>query len=220
MIRKLLMVAAVAIVPVGAVMATGVPAGAVTPPTATATCGTITGTLSFSPPISNAGTSVAPGGTFVETTTVKGTLGGCTTTAAGVKITKGVVLGTAKLTTHNTKTVAIKAGTCAGLSGVNPAVVKLTTTWTATPAVPPTVSNFTNDKGATVGTPTHASFTLPGSVTGNAAGTGSFLGTNSGKSDKSSAKTVLTVAAMLTLCKNPVSSLAITTNTAPAASFG
>lgn len=220
MIRKLLMVAAVAIVPVGAIVATSLPAGAVTPPTATAKCGAVTGTVSFSHPISNAGITLAPGASSTQVTTVKATLTKCTNTASPTKytISKGAVLGKISDTTKNTGTTSEQIDTCAGLAATNTVSGSLKTTWTSAPALPATTSKFTQEVGGTVGTPAHGTFKL--GPTGDLAGTGSFLGTNSGKSDTANAKTVLTASAILTACASPVSSLKIETNTVPAATYG
>ncbi len=222
MIRKLLMVAAVAVIPIGAVVATGSIAGAAVNEPGTATCGATTGTLSFSTPISNAGVTLAPGKSFTQTTTVTATLTKCTKAGGGITLTKGAVKGTVKEVTKNSTSKSEKVATCAGLSGTSAISGKLTTTWTASTAINPTVSNFTNEKGgtATVSGKTYGSFTLPGTAAGVSTGSGSFLGSNSGKSDKSNARTVDTVSQLITACAHPVKTLSITTWTAPSASFG
>ncbi len=215
MIRKLLMVAAVAIVPVGAVVATGASAGALTPPTATAKCGTVTGTVSFSHPISTAGIMLAPGASSTQVTTIHATLGACTNTATGVTLTKGTVSGTISTTSKNTTSLPEKIDTCAGLAATNTITGSLTTVWTANHPTPSTVSKFTKETGGVAGG--HGTFKL--GPTGDLHGSGSFLGLNSGTTDASSAKTTLTTGAILALCAHPVPSLGITTNTAPAATF-
>ena len=222
MIRKILMVAAVTVMPIGGIVATGTIAGAAVNETGTATCGATAGTLTFSTPISNAGVTLAPGKTFTQTTTVKATLTKCARAGGGISLTKGTVFGTVKQVTKNSTTKSIKVATCAGLSGTNKVAAKLSTAWTASAAINPTVSNFTTEKGGTVkiGVNSYGSFTLPGTATGVSAGSGSFLGTNSGKSDKSNARTVSTVTQLLKACGKPQKSLAITTWTAPSASFG
>jgi len=219
MIRKILMVAAVTIMPIGAVVATGSMAYAGVNETGTATCGATTGTLTFSTPISNAGVSLAPGGTFTQTTTVKATLSKCARVGGGITLTKGTVFGTVKQVTHNTGTKSEKVATCAGLTGSNPVTAKLSTTWTASSAINPTVSNFASVKGgiATVSGQSYGTFTL--GATGSLAGSGSFLGTNTGKTDKSNARTVLTVSKLVTACAKPQKTIAITTWTTPSATF-
>ena len=149
MIRKLLMAAAVAIVPISAVVATGTVAGAAANETGTATCRAVTGTISFSTPISLAGKSLAPGKTFTETSTVKATLTKCARAGGGITLTKGSVVGTVKQVTKNTSTKTIKVATCTGLEGTHKVTGRLTTTWTASKAINPSVSNFTNEKGGT-----------------------------------------------------------------------
>jgi len=221
MIRKILMVAAVTIMPIGAVVATGSMAYAGVNESGTATCGATVGTLTFSTPISNAGTTLAPGGTFTETTTVKATLTKCKPSKAGITLTKGTVFGTVKQTTHNGTTKPEKVATCAGLTGTNAVVAKLGTTWTASTAINPTTSNFNSVKGGTasVGGQTYGTFTLPATTAGNLAGSGSFLGTNTGKTDKSNARTSKTVAQIAAACATPQKTLGITTWKVPSSTF-
>ena len=221
MIRKLLMAAAVAIVPISAVVATGTVAGAAANETGTATCRAVTGTISFSTPISLAGKSLAPGKTFTETSTVKATLTKCARAGGGITLTKGSVVGTVKQVTKNTSTKTIKVATCTGLEGTHKVTGRLTTTWTASKAINPSVSNFTNEKGgtATISGKSYGTFNLPATSTGAKAGSGSFLGTNSGKTDKSNARTVETTTQLATACKTSVKSVKLTTWKAPAATF-
>ncbi len=223
MIRKLFMVAAVAVIPVAAIVATGSQAGAVAPVTSTATCAAVSGTVHFSTPISNAGVPVLPGHSFTETTTVTATLTHCTSNDVGLVINHGAVAGTVALTTHNTGTTTIKAATCAGLAGVHTVVGHLATTWTANRVTPATHANATQETGGLTGTPAHGTFKL-GPVGDLADNPGSsFQGANTGKTSTSIAETVLTTAQILAACAHPVSSLAITTDTAhpvvPAATF-
>ncbi len=215
------MVAAVTIMPIGAVVATGSIAGAGVNESGTATCGATTGTLSFSTPISNAGVSLAPGHSFTQTTTVKATLTKCARAGGGITLTKGTVLGTVKQTTHNSTTKTEKVATCAGLTGTNAVTAKLTTTWTASSAINATVSNFKSVLGGSVviSGNTYGTFTLPATSAGNLAGSGSFLGTNTGKTDKSNARTVKTVTQIATACATPQKSLSITTWKVPSATF-
>ena len=131
------------------------------------------------------------------------------------------MVGTVKQVTKNTTKKPIKVATCTGLEGTSNVTGKLTTTWTASKAISPSVSNFTNEKGATatVSGKTYGSFTLPATAAGVKAGSGSFLGTNTGKTDKASARTVDTVAQLTVACEKSVKSVAITTLKAPAATF-
>jgi hypothetical protein len=223
MIRKLLMVAAVAIVPVGAIAFTGVSAGAVTAPTATAKCGAVSGTLAFSIPISNTGHTLAPGASSTQVITVTATLTKCTNTATSppytYAITKGAVSGKISDKTTNTTTSPETIDTCAGLAGTNTVSGSLKTTWTANHALPATTSKFTQETGGTVGSGSSAHGTFILGPTGDLAGTGSFLGTNHGETDTSNAKTVDTLGTLLTACASPVSSLKIETWKVPAATF-
>ncbi len=225
MIRKLLMVTAVAtvaIVPVGAIVATALPAGAVTPPVATASCGAVTGTVSFSHPISNAGITLAAGASSTQVTTVTATLTKCTNTATMphvYKITKGTVSGKVSETTTNTGTTSETIDTCVGLPAKNTVSGSLKTTWTANYALPTTTSKVTKEAvgTASVGGYTYVTFTL--GPAGDLAGSGSFLDSNTGKTDTANWRTVKTVDHILTACASPVGSLAITTWKVSAATY-
>jgi len=217
MIRKLLMVAAVAIVPVGAVLAAGATAGALNPPQAgTATCKTIKGSVAFAHKITKNGT-VATTGPLTQTDTVTATLGSCTTVPAG-KAASATVKGTLVSTTP-------KGGTaykCSGLTGATKYTsATLTVTWNT--AIAPTVSHPSQAYGTAVGIPAHGEFILPDQAKGGTtSSTGSFIGTDGGKTTSSQAETTLTAAALLTACNTSgTSSLALQTvpGVTPAAVF-
>jgi hypothetical protein len=228
MIRKLLLVAAAVAMPVGMIAGTADVAGAtvIVVTTNTASCNAIAGTLTFSHPLSTAGVSLAPGGTYTLKTKVVATLTKCTTNKAAMVITKGSVTGTISQTTHNTGTTPIKVATCTGLEGAQTITAPLTTKWTvkAPSTVAPTVSHFNQFVGGTaiIGTTAYGTFTLPGAG-GITSSTGSFEGTDHGASNVTNARTVLTAGALLTACNKStgVPSLKVTTNSTalPAATF-
>ncbi len=216
MIRKLLMVAAVAIVPVGAVVASGGQAWANPIQAGTASCKTITGKVAFAHKLTKTGT-VASSGPLTQTDTLTATLGGCTTSPAG-KATSATVKGTLVSTTP-------KGGTaykCTGIAGATKYTsATITVTWNK--PIAPTVTKPSQDYGTTIGTPKHGEFILPDAAKGGTtSSTGSFTGTDHGATSASQAETTMTAAALLTACDTSgTSSLAIQTvpGGAPASVF-
>ena len=193
MIRKLLVVAAAAALPVTVIAASGATAGAKAAPKVDATnytvsCTGITGSASFSPPL-----TISSSG--AETTKIKGSLSGCTATpSAGgtpIAITGAKVSGSFSTTTSTG---------CAGLLGSTAESGSLTVKWKASPALAASssvipIASVTG--GAT--SDLRASFMIPGAVPGGPA-TGPFQGTNSGASDATSATSTQTEAQLTTLC--------------------
>jgi len=214
MIRKLLMVAAVAIVPVGAVVASGGQAWANPIQAGTASCKTITGKVAFAHKLTKNGT-VASSGPLTQTDTLTATLGGCTTVPAG-KATSATVKGTLVSTTP-------KGGTaykCTGIAGVTKYTsATITVTWNK--PIAPTVTKPSQDYGTVIGG--HGEFILPDQAKGGTtSSTGSFTGTDSGHTSASQAETTLTTAALLAACDSSgTSSLSIQTvpGSTPAATF-
>lgn len=217
MIRKLLVVAAAIAVPAGLVIG-GATAGAKTPPinatNDTATCTTVSGSVKFSPAVSS---SEAAG---VTTSTVKATLGGCTTNAAGLTITNGKTTGSFNDGSH-------AAGTngCSTLVGASPESGSLTTKWKTSPKLSSgnSVTPVTQVYG-TLAADGNAQFEIPGPG-GTASGTGSFEGTNGGASDESDAQSTTSADAILGTCdgKKGLKGFDFTTPPAgqpPAASLG
>ncbi|MGD0394014.1 MAG: hypothetical protein ABSC41_15390 [Acidimicrobiales bacterium] len=203
MIRKLLVVAAAIAMPVSVFAVSGGMASASNPHTAasdTIKCTKLTGTVKFSPKLTDTGyTSGA------TTTTVNVKLSGCT--AAGsfkTKVSGGTVTGTIK---GAAGTSSSPSGKCAALTGSNTDAGKLTTKWTATPADAPSVLTVKSVAGGTKSS--HGTFTIPGTAKGTA--TGSFLGSNKGASDKTVAQTTETLTQILASCATGLSSLAIET---------
>ena len=138
MIRKLILVAAVAAMPLGMIAATGTVAGAVSPATGTATCKTITGTVKFSHVETKAGV-LATTVPLKQTITVTAKLGGCTTVPAGKAATANVT-GTIVTTTAVGKT----AYKCTGLLGASlDTSAKLSVAWNT--AISPTCLLYTSD---------------------------------------------------------------------------
>jgi hypothetical protein len=193
MIRKLLLVAAAAAMPIGIIAATGGLANASgTPPvnatTATITCTGISGSAKFNPPITKSET--AGGGT----TTIKATLSGCTT-AAGVTVTSAKVAGVL-----DTTRTAGENG-CTALAGGSSATGNLVTTWKTSPKlVTPTSTIQVTSIAGSVGSNGNATFSIPGN-TPNGTASGSFQGSNHGDSDVTDAQTTTSAAAILTTCE-------------------
>ncbi len=203
MIRKLLVVAAAIAMPISIVAVSGGTASASNPHTAgtdTITCTKLTGTVKFSPKLTDTGyTSGA------TTTTVTATVSGCSAKGSfTTKVTSGTVTGTIK---GAAGTKASPSGKCAALTGSNTDAGTLTTKWTATPADAPSVLVVKSVAGGTKSS--HGTFTIPGKTVGSASG--SFLGANSGKSDKTVAQTTDTLTQILASCKSGLSTLAIET---------
>jgi hypothetical protein len=204
MIRKMLVIAAAIAMPVSVVAATGGLAGASakagSAATDTITCTKLTGTVKFSPKLTDAGyTSGA------TTTTVTATVSGCTAKGSfATKVTSGTVTGTIK---GAAGTVSSPSGKCASLTGSNTDTGTLSTKWAAKPAVPNTVLTVKSVSGGTKSS--HGTFTIPGTTKGSAAG--SFEGANKGASDKTVAQTTDTVTQIFSACSSGVSSLAIET---------
>ena len=109
---------------------------------------------------------------------------------------------------------------CTGLVGTTKYTsATFTVTWNT--AIAPTISKPSQSVGTTVGVPKHGEFIVPGAG-GTTSSTGSFTGTDGGKTTTSQAETTLTAAALLTACDTSgTSSIAISTvpGTTPAAVF-
>jgi hypothetical protein len=200
MIRKLLVIAAAVAMPVSVVAVTSGVAGAkVKPPTAatdTATCSGLSGTISFSEPLTNAG---YPSG--IETTTVSGTLSGCTASGgfavSGLSATlSGTFAGKAGSAKH-------PSGVCTGLLGATKEKGSIAVGWTSSPPVPNTTISLKSAAGG-VGTNGNASFSLTGSYKG------SFGGADKGKSSSVEAYTTASVGTLAAECAGAgISSLTI-----------
>jgi hypothetical protein len=209
MIRKLLMVTAVVAMPLGMIAVTGGVANAagINAKNDTVTCTGIKGTAKFSPTV----TSNEKAGT--TKTKITATLTGCTSNATGLTVKSGKVTGT--LSDKH----AAEDG-CTGLAGSIPAIGKLTTKWTTTPAITSgnsVISVKSIDGG--VGSDGNATFTIPGG-TPNGPPSGSFEGTNDGASDATSAQTTTSASSILTTCdKSGLKSISIKSPQTPPAVF-
>jgi hypothetical protein len=212
MIRKLLLGAAAAAMPLGIIAVAGGSSGAATGPvnatTAKVTCTGISGTATFSPPI----TAKETAGT--TKTTIKATLTGCKTND-GVKVTKATASGV--LTDART---AGENG-CTALAGTSDDAGPLTTKWTTTPKLSSGASVVhVKSVAGSIGSDGNATFSIPGTIK-NGTPSGSFQGKNKGKSDVTSAQTTTSASAILTQCdstaglssfsiKSPASGAAVT----------
>jgi hypothetical protein len=180
MIRKMLVIAAAIAMPVSVVAVTGGVAGAKgkapTAATDTAQCTGISATVTFSMPLTSAG---YPSGT--ETTTVNGSLSGCTAAGAfgPVTISGGSVSGSFAGKAGSAKH---PAGTCGGLLGATKEKGALTVNWSSSPAVPGTTISLKSATGG-VAADGNASFTVAGKYKG------SFGGSDKGKASSITAET-------------------------------
>lgn len=185
MIRKVLLVAAAAALPVSMIAATGTIASASAPKinatNNTVTCTGLKGTAKFSPPITENQTVGA-----TETTKVAAKLTGCTSNATGLTVKGGAVKGSFS----NTIT---SANGCASLLGSNTENGTLTTKWTTSPALSSgnSVVTIKSVQGGVAPDGTNAEFQIPGSIPDS--GTGSFQGTNGGATDSTAAQSTETV---------------------------
>jgi len=170
MIRKLLTVAAAAVIPMSAIVITsGVASAGGSPPVPVTgdniNCTSFAGSTSFSPPLTPAGTGVP------DTVKFKGTDTGCTdTTNPAVTIASGKVSGTFM-------TASDSCSSLAGGGGSSNFTGTLTAKWKTTPKTTPTsssISPLTATEGVNGGG--FVFFTLAETVTGafsGATGTGS-----------------------------------------------
>lgn len=214
MIRKMLVIAAAAAIPVTAIAVTGGISGAtLTPVDATnytVQCNTISAKATFSPALSTAGALVSN-----EATTILGKAGGCTATPSlggtPVSITGGTISGTIN-------NIA-SAHQCTGLLAPTSSTGSLKIVW-KTAFGTPKLTNATSIVNPTsvlggAGANGHATFAL----SFVAATSGPFQGTDSGASSSTSAMTTLTAGAINEQCGDlgGLISLAIVTNTNPGA---
>jgi hypothetical protein len=191
-VRKLLSVAAAIAMPISVIAIGGGVASASNPHSAasdTIICKDLTGTLTFTPKIDATGyTSGA------IKATVSTTVSGCTVKGPTPEtVTKGTVTGSI---TGPAGTKSAPSGKCTSLTKGGLENGTLTTKWTASVATPNSVVVVKSDKTGTAGT--HGTITLPGTVKGSA--TGSFLGTNHGASDTTTAEASATSSALATQC--------------------
>ena len=212
MIRKLLVVAAAAAMPVAAIAATAAVSGAAGTPKVDAThytvsCTGITATAKFKPALTNTATAASN-----EATSITGTGSGCTATpTAG-----GTAVAVSGVKIKGTINDASSTHTCAGLTQPTSETGSLSLKWTTSPKLTngTSVVNPTTVQGG-LGADQHATFSL----SFGPASSGPFQGTDSGTSSTTSAETTATAGAILTTCgaKGGLKSIGITTNTNPGA---
>ena len=216
MIRKILVAAAAAAMPMTAIAATSTMAGAAVKVDAThytVDCTGIAATAKFSPALTN--TATAPSN---EATSISGSATGCTATptSGGTPVTiSGVkIKGTINSANSN--------HTCAGLVSATSETGSLTLKWKTSPKLTSSSSvvNPTTVQGGS-GANGHGTFSLAfGPQT-----SGPFQGTDNGTSSSTSAQTGPTIAQVVATCggKSGLKKLAVVTNTnagAPVAIHG
>jgi hypothetical protein len=180
MLRKLLVLTAAIAMPISVVAVSSGVAGAKgkapTAATDTAQCTGIAATVTFSLPLTSAG---YPTGT--ETTTVSGSLSGCTAAGAFGPVTisgasvSGSFAGKAGSAKH-------PAGTCGGLLGATKEKGSISVAWSSSPGVPATTVSLKSATGG-VAADGNASFTVAGKYKG------SFGGADKGKTSSITAET-------------------------------
>lgn len=199
MFRKMLVIAAAIAMPVSLVAVSSGVAGAKKGPSAatdTATCTGLSGTISFSEPLTFAG---YPSGT--ETTTVSGTLSGCT--ASGSYAVTGLSATLSGSFAGKPGSAKKPSGLCTGLLGTTKEKGTITVTWASSPGIAATTIGL---KSATGGTATdgNASFSLGGKYKG------SFGGSDKGAGSSVSAETTQSTTALSAECAGAgISSLSI-----------
>lgn len=204
MIRKLLVVAAAVAMPVSLVGISGM-AGAAKGPSAatdTAVCTGLTGTVSFSIPLTNHGSTSG-----TEVTTVSGHLTGCTASGSfAVNLPSSGSFPFSATLTGKPGSAKKPTATCGGLNGPTKQKGNLVTTWTgSTPAIAPTTIGLKSTTGG-VGSDGHGTFTVQGKYKG------SFGGSDKGATSSTAAETVDTITTIVGECGTTgVSSLGIQT---------
>jgi hypothetical protein len=208
MLRKMLLVGAAVAMPLSIIAATGGIASAKTKTTVNVahdnvTCADVSGTVTFSPPLTLAGTT-----DHSQTTTVSASLKKCVVSGANAAtITKAAVSGTID--------DASTTGSCTGLSGATAVTGDLTTTWSSKDILQPgdtSTTTFNQDVGGTYtkGKNSYGLFEIPGAG-GTIGVTGDFTGSNGGATSSIEAQTKDTEAQIVTACESPggLSSLTI-----------
>lgn len=187
--RLILALVASLAVPTGLVVA--LPSGsafAANPPApGTITCTHVSGTVTFTPPLTLAGNANS------EVTKVRTTSTGCTV-SKGTAPTKGVSNSTiTKTTTNNT------ANSCTGLQTSVPVTEHVV--WTHTPLIANSTVNFSGLMPATEAGSMDAGFKLP-DTGGTASVTGSYPGADHGKTSTATVFTTMTAGQIVTVCQS------------------
>jgi hypothetical protein len=166
MLRKIFVVAAAIAIPVSVVAVTGTTAGAKGPSAKTDTlvCTSISGTVNFSIPLTNAGNTT--GG--IETSTVSASVSGCTASGTfPVTVSSGSISGTFASKAGSTKHPSAQ---CGALLGTTKNKGSVSTNWSSSPAVAPTAISVKTVTGSVDGA--NAQFQLNGSFKGSFGGAG------------------------------------------------
>ena len=159
----------------------------------TVSCTNVTGTVTFTPPLSNSGTSP-------ETTKISLTASGCTTAGSGASPVTGATASA---------TIQSPTNGCVALTTSKPVAVAVA--WSPS-SVHASVASFSGYAVVTQGG--DIGFGLPGTG-GSATVAGSFAGTDHGAKSTAATYSNLTSTELLTACGTPagVSSLTIASGT-------
>jgi hypothetical protein len=182
-LRKLVMGAAAIALPLGVmstVVGTGAAFAAAKAQPGTLVCASITGTVTFNPPLTVTAQTVI--------TTTKTTLKNCTPTGGGLKPKSGVSTSSTSTANEN----------CASLETGSTTPFTLKTKWAPATKIKPTFSTVSGISPATDGSG-NAGFQLP-NTGGTTSGTGSYLGSDGGKSGSAQAFTSKTAAQIGATC--------------------
>jgi hypothetical protein len=188
--RKLMIAALSLAVPVSLVNAVDVDPGWAAPSAAapgTISCTGVTGKVAFNP------TLEAKGDSNTETSTTTITLTHCRT-SKGTAPSKGVVTSTTKTTTTNNS-----ADSCAGLAGSAKRATAFTIAWTHSPSISKSVVSFSGFTPTLEPVSKDAGFVLP-NTGGKVSVTGSFTGTDGGKTSHAVLYVAMTAAQIGAAC--------------------
>lgn len=157
--------------------------------TGSITCTKVTGTITFTPPITGNGSSA-------ESTDISLTVDGCTTTGSNVaQVTGGTATATIKTASSN----------CSNL--LNPQPVSVAVSWSPG-SVHASQASFSSD-GIVSDSAGHLGFGLPGSG-GTATVTGSFAGSDNGAKSSATTYSTLTAAELQSACASPAGVASLT----------
>jgi len=189
MLRKLLVMTAAIAMPISVVAVSSGVAGAKgpSPATDTAQCTGISATVTFSLPLTNAGYTSG-----VDTTTVSGSLSGCTAAGSYGPVT---ISGASVSGTFAGKAGSVKhpTGACTGLLGATKEKGSITVSWSSSPGVPATTISLKSATGG-VANDGNASFSVAGKYKG------SFGGADKGKSSSINAETTQSTGTLAAEC--------------------
>jgi hypothetical protein len=192
MLRKpVVAILAVAMVPLAATLWLGTEAGATKAPPVNATnatvqCTGLKGTAKFSPPLTSSTDNID------RTTSVKGTLSGCTT-SDDVTVSSAKISGSFQHSTDKG---------CTATAGMNDITGSIKITWKTSPAITTKTSTITvHTVYGTAASDGDALLTIPGSGGTPSSGTGSFQGTDGGAGDTNVFETTETATTIISTCE-------------------